>query len=81
MKVKFLLVLKITMAKLLVSEQKKLRKVCYESSHRVWVGHTNGIIHEGLYLEVYPAYSTGEKGSTYKKCDSERIPLTRVYSF
>lgn len=69
------------MSKLLVSAQKKLRKVSYEGTHRVWSGHTDGVIHHGLYLEVYPAYSTGVNGSTYKKCSSERIPLTRVYSF
>lgn len=69
------------MAKLNISEQKKLRKVTYESSHRTWNGHTDEVIHHGLYLQVYPAYSTSDKGTSYRKCDYENIPLSRVYHF
>lgn len=69
------------MNKLLVSEQKQLRTITYESPYGIWTGHSTGQIYGGSYILVYPAKGKGSKGYTYRKCFPVRIPLTRVYSF
>ena len=67
------------------SEIKKLpRTVYYQTSLNNWMGRSTGIIHDGLYLEVYPAHSfdrCSNKYTSFKKCEPSRIPLSRVYSF
>ena len=66
-------------------EIKKLpRTVHYQSSLNNWMGKSTGEIHEGLYIKVYPAHSfdrNSNKHQSFKKCESIRVPLTRVYSF
>lgn len=68
-----------------VSEIKKLpRTVYYQSSSNNWMGKSTGEIHQGLYIEVYPAYSfdrSNNKYTSFKKCEPNRIPLSRVFSF
>lgn len=68
-----------------VSEIKKLpRTVYYQSSLNDWMGKSTGEIHQGLYIEVYPAHSfdrSSKKYTSFKKCESIRIPLSKVYSF
>lgn len=65
--------------KLKASEIKKLpRVVAYESAPGFrWVGKSDGKIHEGLYLVVYPEYTQGNMRATNPVC----VPLSRIYSF
>ena len=64
-----------------VSEFKKLRMCTYQNTHEsTWVGYTDGIVHEGLYLRVYAAdYRT--KKYYWKKTNYINVPLSRVFSF
>lgn len=59
------------------------RKVIFNNRPDVyWEGKSDGVIHEGLYLKVYPArsYQLGHPAQ-YKKTGYINVPLTRVYSF
>jgi hypothetical protein len=57
------------------------RKVIFEVGNihsSSWEGRSDGIIIDGLYLKVYPAYSSDNR---YKSCNFINIPLNRIYSF
>jgi hypothetical protein len=72
--------------KLSVKEIKALsREVIFNGwEDKMWKGKSNGLIHDGLYLEVYMANylaTSSKEKDHYKACELVRIPLTRVYRF
>lgn len=71
------------MEKLTVKEIKMLeRTVVYENTpDSYWQGKSDGIIHEGLYLKVYPARSSYGSKVEYMKCSSINVPLNKIYTF
>ena len=74
---------KMTNQKLTAKEIKSLpRTVIFDiRPDQYWAGKSDGIIHEGLYIKVYPARSFISGYGQYKKTDSINVPLSRVYNF
>lgn len=73
------------MSKLTVKQINALpRKVSFETGFGNWFGKSTGEIKDGLYLEVYSAYSintNSKRKNSYKSCLPINIPISRVYSF
>ncbi|NDU95765.1 hypothetical protein [Spirosoma terrae] len=63
------------------------RRVTYQTATGHWAGYSDGTIHKGSYLRVYPARSyvnpsNGEyRVYSFRSAKPINVPLTRVFTF